>query len=61
MLNCEQKQIVIETSIREMTISIEMMTDVNVLFKMIMVRNRTMTCDLSDAEVSDIIAQITVC
>ena len=26
-----------------------------------MVRNRMMTCDLSDAEVSDTIARITVC
>ena len=31
------------------------------LFKMIMVRNRMMTCNLSDADVSDIIARITVC
>ena len=31
---------------------------VNVLFEMIMVRNRMTTCDLSDAEVSDIIARV---
>ena len=31
-------------------VSIEMMSDLNVLFKMIMVRNRMLTCDLSDAE-----------
>ena len=39
-------------------ISIEMMSDVSVIFEMIMVRNRIMTCD---AEVSDIIARIIVC
>ena len=42
-------------------VCIEMMSDVSVLFDSIIVRNRMMTCDLNDTEVSDIIARITIC